>query len=79
MTRYHSGMGTLELKQVSFKYQWASDVLFDGIRLEVLSDAGEVIFDISVPENGPATVNTFGKEVAVDLLIAAIEVAQGPR
>lgn len=79
MTRYHSGMGTLALKQCSVEYRWASEVLFDGIRLEVLSNAGEVIFDISVSENGPATVNTFGKEVPVDLLIAAIEVAQGPR
>jgi hypothetical protein len=61
------------------EYQWASDVAFDGIRLEILSDAGAVLFDVSVPEDGSITVNTFGKEVLASLVIAAAEVAQRPR
>jgi hypothetical protein len=58
------------------KYQWASDVTFDGIRLEVLSDNGDALFDISVPDGGAMTINTFGKEVAVTLIEAAIEVVR---
>jgi hypothetical protein len=72
-------MGTLTFEERALKYQWASDVAFDGIRLEVLSSGGDVIFDVSVPDKGPITVNTFGKDVAADLLMAAIEVAQRPR
>jgi hypothetical protein len=59
------------------KYQWASDVTFDGIRLEVLSDSGDTLFDLSVPDEGPMTINTFGKEVAAALIEAAIEVVRG--
>jgi len=57
------------------EYQWATDVSFDGIRLEILSDDGEMLFDVSIPDDGPTTVNTFGKEVAVDFIRSAIEVA----
>lgn len=71
-------MGTLQLEHHSVEYQWASDVSFDGIRLEILSDSGDVICDVSVPDDGPTTVNTFGKEIAVDLLLAAVQVAQRP-
>ncbi|PTS80373.1 hypothetical protein DBR17_10830 [Sphingomonas sp. HMWF008] len=70
-------MGTINLEHRIVKYQWASDVDFDGIRLEVLSDDGEMLFDVSVPDAGPITVNTFGKEAAVDIIVAAIEVAKG--
>lgn len=58
------------------KYQWASDVDFDGIRLEVLSDDGIMLFDVSVPDQGPMTINTFGKDVAAALIEAAIEAAR---
>ncbi len=60
----------------ALKYQWASDVDFDGIRLEALSDDGAMLFDISVCDEGPITINTFGKEVAAILIEAAIEVAR---
>jgi len=58
------------------KYQWASDVDFDGIRLEVLSDDGTMLFDVSVPDRGSMTINTFGKDVAAALIEAAIEAAR---
>jgi hypothetical protein len=58
------------------KHQWASDVTFDGVRLEVLSDNGDVLFDLSVPDKGQMTVNTFGNEVAATLIEAAIEVVR---
>lgn len=72
-------MGTLTFEQRTVEYRWASDISFDGVRLEVLSSGGDVIFDVSVPDEGPITVNTFGKDVAANLLMAAIEVAQRPR
>ena len=72
-------MGKLMLKDHAFKYQWASDIAFDGIRMEILSDQGDVLFDVSVPEVGSITVNTFSKEVAADLIMAALEIAKRPR
>lgn len=69
-------MGTLTFEERAMEYQWASDVAFDGIRLEVLSSAGGVIFDVSVPDQSPITVNTFGNDIAASLLMAAIEVAR---
>jgi hypothetical protein len=72
-------MGTLKLEDRRAKYQWASDVDFDGIRLEVLSDDGNTLFDISIPDDGHITSNTFGKEVAADLIEAAVEIARQPR
>ncbi|GKQ54056.1 hypothetical protein [Bradyrhizobium sp. Ce-3] len=54
-------MGTLILEDHSVEYQWASDVAFDGIRLEVFSGDGNTLFDLSVPDEGPITINTFGK------------------
>jgi len=60
-------MGTLKLDDCAMKYQWASDVDFDGIRLEVLSDDGHI------------TINTFGKDVPTDLIAAAVEIARRPR
>lgn len=72
-------MGTLQLEHQLVEYQWASDVSFDGIRLEVLSNSGDVICDVCVSENGSTTVNTFGKEVGADVLVAAIKVALQPR
>lgn len=67
-------MGTLTLENRTVEYQWASDVAFDGIRLEILSDDGGTLFDVSVPDDGPITINTFGKEVAASLIEAAIQI-----
>lgn len=52
---------------------------FDGIRLEVLSADGDTFFDISIPDDGHITINTFGKEVAADLIDAALQIARQPR
>lgn len=72
-------MGTLTFEDGDVEYQWASDVAFDGIRMEILSDDGSTLFDLSVPDVGPITVNTFGKEVAASLIAAAIEVVRYSR
>ncbi|MEH2590329.1 hypothetical protein [Bradyrhizobium sp. AZCC 1721] len=72
-------MGTLTYEDRTVKYQWASDVDFDGIRMEVLSDSGDTLLDLSVPDDGPITVNAFGKEVAAALIEAAIEVVRRSR
>lgn len=69
-------MGQFMHDHMAVKDQWASDIHFDGIRLEILSDAGDVFFDVSVPEDGSITVNTFGNEVPASLVAAAVEVAQ---
>jgi hypothetical protein len=69
-------MRTLTLDNRAVQYQWASDVNFDGIRLEVLSDDREVLFDVSVPDDGPISINTFGKEVAANLIETALAVAR---
>jgi hypothetical protein len=70
-------MGTLNTTTGDFEYQWASDVDFDGIRLEVLTGEGDVLFDISVPEGGAVTVNTFSHEVPARLIASAVDVARG--
>ena len=57
-------------------YHWASDVDFDGLRLEAVSQRGELLFDISVADDGPMTINTFGNEVAAKEVLAALEIAQ---
>jgi len=57
-------------------HRWASDIDFDGLRLEALSPRGEALFDISVPDDGPITINTFGKEIAAELIFAAVQIAQ---
>ena len=72
-------MGTLNLEDRTTEYQWATDVNFDGIRLEVLSDEGNVLFDVSVRDDGHITINTFGNEVNMDLIEAAVELARHPR
>lgn len=72
-------MGTLKLEDRTVEYQWATDVDFDGIRLEVLSADGDTFFDISIPDDGHITINTFGKEVAADLIDAALQIARQPR
>ncbi|MBU0780804.1 MAG: hypothetical protein KKC72_12270 [Alphaproteobacteria bacterium] len=69
-------MGTLKIENRTAEYQWATDVNFDGIRLEVLSIDGNTLFDISIPDYGHVTVNTFGKEVAADLIDAAVKIAR---
>lgn len=71
-------MERLIREDCTVKYQWATDVAFDGIRMEVLLHEGDMLFDISVPDDGPITINTFGKEVAANLIEAAIEVARRP-
>lgn len=69
-------MGTLTLENRTVEYQWTTDVSFDGIRMEILSKDGEMLFDVSIPDDGPMTVNTFGKEVAVDLIRLAADAAE---
>ncbi|MEO6217450.1 MAG: hypothetical protein ABIO86_15585 [Sphingomonas sp.] len=72
-------MGTLRLEHRTVTYQWASDIDFDGIRLEVLTNEGDMLFDVSVPNDGPITINTFGTEIAADLMMAAVEIARRAR
>ncbi len=69
-------MGTLMAENQTAKHQRASDVAFDGIYLEVLSDNGDELFVVGVPDDGPVTINTFGKDVAASLIEAAIRVAR---
>jgi hypothetical protein len=56
-------MRTLTLDNRTVQYQWASDVNFDGIRLEVLSDDREVLFDVSVPDDGPISIKRSAKRL----------------
>lgn len=72
-------MGQLITEDGAHQYQWASDVAFDGIRLEVLTAEGGVLFDISVPEGGALAVNTFSNDVPWRLIAAAIAVAEQRR
>ena len=72
-------MAKLKLEDRTMEYQWASDVDFDGIRLEVLSEEGNELFDVSIPDDGDITINTFGKEVPANLIEAAVEIARRPR
>ena len=72
-------MGTLKLEHRTVEYQWASDVAFDGIRMEILSDQRSILFDVSIADNGLMTVNTFGNEVPVELIKAALETAEQRR
>lgn len=71
-------MKMLTLEDQGLKYQWASDVNFDGLRLEILS-GNDVLFDISLPDNGPLTINTFGRSVDIAFFEAAIQIARCPR
>lgn len=57
-------------------YRWASDIDFDGLRLEALSHHHEVLFDISVPDDGQMTINTFGNEIAAEQVLAALQIVQ---
>ena len=68
-------MGMLIAENQTVKYQWASDVAFDGIYLEVLSDNGDELFVVGVPDDS-ITINTFGKDVAAPLIEAAIQIAR---
>lgn len=72
-------MGTLKFEDLTAEYQWTTDVNFDGIRLEGLSDEGDVLFDVSIPDDGPITINTFGKEISASLIEAAVQIARRPR
>jgi len=69
-------MGTFSTTSGKFEYQWASDVSFDGVRLEVLTGDGDVLFDVSVPEHGNLTINTFSNEIGIEIVEAAIDVAR---
>ncbi|TYC86769.1 hypothetical protein [Novosphingobium sp. BW1] len=71
-------MGTLKLEDRTVKYQWATDVEFDSIRLKVLLADGDTFFDISIPDDGHITINTFGREVAADLIDAALQIPLQP-
>lgn len=52
-------MGILTFEERAVEYQWASDISFDGVRLEVLSSGGNVIFEVSEPDEGPITGQHF--------------------
>lgn len=54
-------MGKLTLKNITADYLWASDVNFDGSRLEVYSERDGHLFDVSVPDEGAITINTFDR------------------
>lgn len=69
-------MGTIATANGDVQYQWASDVGFDGIRLEVLTGGGDVLFDVSIPERGATTVNTYSGEVAASLIALAVAIAE---
>lgn len=60
----------------SVSYLWASDPELDGIRLEVNDENGDMIFDITIPDEGTITVNTFGVEVAAELIETALQVVR---
>jgi hypothetical protein len=55
---------------------WASDVAFDGIRLEILDHSGAVFFDLSIPETGALAINTFSNDVPLEVVSAAVEFAR---
>lgn len=68
-------MGKLQTSVGEFEYQWASDVDFNGIRLEILNSQGDVLFDVSI-SHGATTVNTHSREVPADLIASAVGVAR---
>jgi hypothetical protein len=59
----------------TYRFQWASDGEFDGIRLEAIV-GDDVILDISVPDKGAMSLNTFGWDVPVDLVVAVLDIAR---
>ncbi|MFJ6023541.1 hypothetical protein ACIQC9_02925 [Brevundimonas sp. NPDC092305] len=69
-------MARLSTTSGEYKYQYASEVDFDGIRLEVLTADDDVMFDVSGPVIGEMTVNTFGVEISAALLATAIMAAR---
>ncbi len=69
-------MGTLARYDSLFEYQWASDVEFDGIRLEVLAGGWRNAFDISVPEHGPTMSTPSREKSKQNLIVAALAIAQ---
>jgi len=69
-------MGTLTISDGNFEYLWASDVDYDGMRLEVNDLEGQFWFDVSVSDAGTMTVNTFSREVPADLITAAVALAK---
>lgn len=69
-------MGKVPFDGREFAYQWASNVNFDGIRLEVLTIQGDVLLDVSLPDSGPISVNTFSNDVPADLIASAVAVAR---
>ena len=68
-------MAKLECESGNFETLWASDINFDGIRLEVYDSKGQHWFNVSVPDVGIATVNTFSDEVPFDVVNAALGLA----
>ena len=72
-------MGRLTTGDEDHDYQWASDVAFDGVRLEVLTANGEVLFDVSVADSGSTSVNTFSNEVPAPLIAEAVRLAERRR
>lgn len=72
-------MGTLSYGDHTIDYQWATDVNFEGLRLEVWTSDENMLFDVSVADGGTITVNTFDKEVAAELMLAALDLARSRR
>ena len=68
-------MALLSAAGREYECLWASDVAFDGIRLEVYDQVGAVFFDLSISEGGKITINTFSNEVPAEIVLAAIELA----
>ena len=69
-------MGTLTSKQGEYEFLWASDITFDGIRLEVYDQGGKLWFEVSVPDEDDLAVNTFSREVPAELLLSAMSIAR---
>lgn len=72
-------MRTLKLDGRTVEYLWASDINYDGIRLEVRSIDRSALFDISIPDDGDITINTFGNDAPAGLIEAALELARKRR
>ena len=71
-------MQTFTVAGRTYRFQWASDVEFDGLRLEGL-DGADVVVDVSVPTAGTMTVNTFATEAPAELIEAALDIARRDR
>jgi hypothetical protein len=69
----------IEISSHSYELIWASDVEFDGIRLEAWQVDGPLLLDISCRDDGALTLSTWVEEVAVELVEACIALARARR